>query len=94
VWLLTCLPLTLERLYRLRYLNRGLHSVRTAIDLRKWTHPQAALAKAFSPAKIIPLSYRAPSIRNCCDGCDHSRGCDGCDAVVTVVTVVTGVSEV
>jgi len=78
VWLLTCLPLTLERLYRLRYLNRGLHSVRTAIDLRKWTHPQATLAKAFSPAKIIPLSYRAPSIRNCCDGCDHSRGCDGC----------------
>ena len=64
MWLLTCLPLTLERLYRLRYLNRGLHSVRTAIDLRKWTHPHAALAKAFSPSKIIPLSYRAPSIRN------------------------------
>ena len=33
VWLLTCLALTLERLYRLRYLHRGLHSVRTAIDL-------------------------------------------------------------
>ena len=33
VWLLSCLALTLERLYRLRYLHRGLHPVRTAIDL-------------------------------------------------------------
>jgi hypothetical protein len=33
VWLLTCLSLTLERLYRLRYLHRGLHSVRSAIEL-------------------------------------------------------------
>jgi hypothetical protein len=33
VWLLTCLALTLERLYRLRYLHRGLHAVRTAINL-------------------------------------------------------------
>jgi Transposase DDE domain len=33
VWLLTCLALTLERLYRLRYLHRGLHPMRTAIDL-------------------------------------------------------------
>jgi Transposase DDE domain len=33
VWLLTCLGLTLERLYRLRYLHRGSHSVRTAIEL-------------------------------------------------------------
>jgi len=33
VWLLTCLGLTLERLYRLRYLHRGSHLVRTAIDL-------------------------------------------------------------
>jgi Transposase DDE domain len=33
VWLLTCLALTLERLYRLRYLHRGLHPVRAAIDL-------------------------------------------------------------
>jgi Transposase DDE domain len=33
VWLLTCLGLTLERLYRLRYLHRGLHPVRTAINL-------------------------------------------------------------
>lgn len=33
VWLLTCLALTLERLYRLRYLHRGLHAVRTAIKL-------------------------------------------------------------
>jgi hypothetical protein len=33
VWLLICLSLTLERLYRLRYLHRGGHPVRTAIDL-------------------------------------------------------------
>jgi len=33
VWLLTCLALTIERLYRLRYLHRGTHPVRTAIEL-------------------------------------------------------------
>lgn len=33
VWLLTCLALTLERLYRLRYLHRGTHRVRTAMEL-------------------------------------------------------------
>lgn len=31
VWLLTCLALTIERLYRVRYLHRGTHPVRTAI---------------------------------------------------------------
>lgn len=33
VWLLTCLALTLERLYRLRYLHRGTHPALRAIDL-------------------------------------------------------------
>ena len=33
VWLLTCLSLTLERLYRLRYLHRGSHPLRTAVEL-------------------------------------------------------------
>ena len=33
VWLLTCLALTLERLYRLRYLHHGSHPVRAAINL-------------------------------------------------------------
>jgi Transposase DDE domain len=33
VWLLTCLALTLERLYRLRYLHRGSHPIRAAINL-------------------------------------------------------------
>lgn len=33
VWLLTCLALTLERLCRLRYLHRGTHPPRAAIDL-------------------------------------------------------------
>ncbi len=32
-WLLTMLALTIERLYRLRYLHRGTHPVRTAIEL-------------------------------------------------------------
>jgi hypothetical protein len=32
VWLLTCLSLTLERLFRLRYLHRGVHPVRAAIE--------------------------------------------------------------
>jgi Transposase DDE domain len=31
-WLLTSLALTIERLYRLRYLHRGKHSPRTAMD--------------------------------------------------------------
>ena len=33
VWLLTCLALTIERLYRMRYLHRGAHPVRPAISL-------------------------------------------------------------
>ena len=33
VWLLTCLALTLERLYRLRYRHRGTHPALTAISL-------------------------------------------------------------
>src|SRR2546429_6734633 len=37
VWLLTCLALTLERLYRLRYLNRGSHPVRAAIRSEEHT---------------------------------------------------------
>lgn len=32
-WLITALALTIERLYRLRYLHRGIHPVRTAIEL-------------------------------------------------------------
>jgi hypothetical protein len=31
-WLLTCLALTIERLYRLRYLHRGSHPLRAAAD--------------------------------------------------------------
>jgi hypothetical protein len=33
VWLLTCLALTVERLYRVRYLHRGNHPILEAIDL-------------------------------------------------------------
>ncbi len=32
VWLLTCLALTIERLYRVRYLHRGTHPERAALD--------------------------------------------------------------
>ena len=32
-WLLNCLAMTIERLYRLRYLHRGLHRVYTPIEL-------------------------------------------------------------
>ena len=32
-WLLILLALVIERLYRLRYLHRGDHGVRSAIDL-------------------------------------------------------------
>jgi len=33
VWLLTALALTIERLYRIRFLHRGTHPIRAAIDL-------------------------------------------------------------
>ena len=33
VWLITCLALTIERLYRQRYLHRGTHPVHSAIEL-------------------------------------------------------------
>jgi hypothetical protein len=33
VWLITCLALTIERLYRLRYLHRGTHPVHSPIEL-------------------------------------------------------------
>jgi len=38
VWLLTCLALTIERLYRVRYLHRGTHPILQAITLwqRLW----------------------------------------------------------
>jgi hypothetical protein len=38
VWLLTCLALTIERLYRVRYLHRGTHPILPAITLwqRLW----------------------------------------------------------
>lgn len=37
-WLITCLALTIERLYRLRYLHRGAHHLRTAIGLVRVLH--------------------------------------------------------
>jgi hypothetical protein len=33
VWLLTCLAITIERLYRIRYLHRGVHPILPAITL-------------------------------------------------------------
>ena len=34
-WLLVVLAMTIERLYRLRYLHRGTHRLHTAIDLAR-----------------------------------------------------------
>jgi hypothetical protein len=39
VWLLICLALSLERLYRMRYLRRGVHPVRTAIEFLRLLRP-------------------------------------------------------
>lgn len=50
VWLLTCLALTVERLYRLRYLHRGQHPARTAIALLR------QLQLALSPPAIADSS--------------------------------------
>jgi hypothetical protein len=36
VWLLIALALVIERLYRLRYLHRGDHGVRSAMDLHDY----------------------------------------------------------
>ena len=51
VWLLTCLALTLERLYRLRYLHRGLHPVRSAIEL----------------LRLLVLGLSVPTATDCAD---------------------------
>ncbi len=49
VWLLTCLALIVERLYRLRHLHRGTHPARSAIELlRLWQLSLAAPAAANS----------------------------------------------
>ena len=47
LWLLIALAMTLERLYRQRYLHRGTHAIREAIELVHWLwlaigHPAAA----------------------------------------------------
>jgi hypothetical protein len=36
VWLLIALALVMERLYRLRYLHRGNHGIRSAIELHDY----------------------------------------------------------
>ena len=60
VWLLTCLALTLERLYRVRYLHRGTHPVRAAIDL--------LLLLATQPGNVAAhrhgLQLKAPPLRS------------------------------
>ncbi len=48
IWLLTCLALTIERLYRVRYLHRGTHPVRAAIDLLLLL--QLSLGRPVTPA--------------------------------------------
>jgi hypothetical protein len=50
VWLLTCLALTVERLYRIRYLHRGTHPVSTAIDLLLLF--QLSLGRSRQPSRL------------------------------------------
>jgi len=63
VWLLTGLALTIERLYRIRYLRRSLHPVRAANDLLLFLHlsleRQHARSRTpveTSPAVVLALS--------------------------------------
>ncbi len=68
VWLLTCLALTIERLYRLRYLPRGTHALRAAITLWQlfWLSlsapvpPTIAVDPWLSP-RLAPQQLRGPS---------------------------------
>ena len=69
VWLLTCLALTVERLYRIRYLHRGTHPVSTAIDLLllfqlslgRSRQPSRAPVKNFPSAVLLFSAYEFPS---------------------------------
>ena len=54
VWLLTCLALTVERLYRVRYLHRGTHPVLAAITL--WQLLWLSLSQPIAD----DTSYRLP----------------------------------
>ncbi len=36
VWLLILLAMVIERLYRLHYLHRGEHRIRSSVDLMTW----------------------------------------------------------
>lgn len=46
-WLLTLLAITIERLYRLRYLHRGTHPARTAIELLRLLRLSLSLPNLF-----------------------------------------------
>lgn len=61
VWLLTALALVIERLYRLRYLHRGDHGIRSAMDLFTylWLNPApcgrlATLRCSFDNSTALP----------------------------------------
>ena len=56
LWLLTCLALIVERLYRLRHRHRSAHPVRTAIDLP--AQPRGASPRRFQ-LNIRRLSFFA-----------------------------------
>jgi hypothetical protein len=63
LWLLTCLALMVERLYRRRYLHRGTHPALTAIDLLRIllltlsARPRSPIPVEGSPATAPRLVY-------------------------------------
>ena len=48
VWLLTALAMTIDRLYRLRYLHRGPHSILAPIDLVRLLRSSLSLRTAIN----------------------------------------------
>jgi hypothetical protein len=64
VWRLTCLALTLERLYRIRYLHRGSHPILQAITLWQllWLNPTSTVFGGILPvsgSKVFVLNTRS-----------------------------------
>ena len=49
-WLITLLAMAIETLYRLRFLHRGTHPIRTAVDLYRQLRAQLASV----PARAAP----------------------------------------
>jgi hypothetical protein len=55
-WLLICLALTIERLYRLRYLHRGPHLPHTSIALLWLFRLSLGQPKFWLPVRVLPFA--------------------------------------